>query len=117
MITLYLRYTINPNKLADFAAYAADEQIPIRESGGEIVGYYLPTDFAGATNEAHGLINFPSLAEYEVYRAKLANHPLHKQYAGKLTESRAIISVERSLIQRVEASKGNRKTTETKPVS
>jgi hypothetical protein len=46
MITLYLRYTIDPNKLADFAAYATAEQISIRESGGTIVGYYVPTDFA-----------------------------------------------------------------------
>ena len=36
MITLYLRYTIDPNKLADFAKYAADEQIPIAQSGGRI---------------------------------------------------------------------------------
>jgi hypothetical protein len=71
MITLYLRYTIDPNKLFDFAAYATAEQIPIRESGGKIVGYYLPTDFAGLTNEGFGLIDFGSLAEYEVYRANL----------------------------------------------
>ena len=58
MITLYLRYTINPNKLSDFAEYATKEQIPIRESAGMIVGYFLPTDFAGAASEAFGLIDF-----------------------------------------------------------
>jgi hypothetical protein len=57
MITLYLRYTIDPNKLSDFATYAAKEQIPISESGGKIAGHYLPTDFAGATSEAFGLID------------------------------------------------------------
>ena len=36
MITLLLRYTIDPNKLSDIMNYAADEQIPIRESGGKI---------------------------------------------------------------------------------
>ncbi len=75
IITLYLRYTIDPNRLSDFAAYAAAEQIPIRESGGSILGYFAPTDFAGPTSEGFGLIDFPSLAEYEVYRAKLATHP------------------------------------------
>jgi hypothetical protein len=79
MITLLLRYTIDPNKLADIKAYAEAELRPIRESGGNIIGYYLPTDFAGATNEAFGVIEFASLADYEVYRAKLAAHPLHKQ--------------------------------------
>jgi hypothetical protein len=39
--------------------YAADEQVPIRESGSKILGYFMPTDFAGATNEAIGLIDFP----------------------------------------------------------
>jgi len=102
MITLYLRYTINPNKLADFAAYAAAEQIPIRESGGAIAGYYVPTDFAGQTNEGFGLIDFTSLAEYEIYRAKLAAHPLHKKNAALLESTGALLSIQRSLIQRVE---------------
>jgi hypothetical protein len=106
MITLYLRYIIDPNKLSDFATYAAEEQIPIRESGGNITGYFLPTDFAGATNEAFGLIDFPSLAEYEVYRARLAAHPLHKQNAAALQSSGALLSLQRSLIQRVEPAKG-----------
>jgi NIPSNAP protein len=44
----------------------------------------MPTDFAGATNEAIGLIDFPSLAEYEIYRAELAAHPLHKKYVEVL---------------------------------
>ena len=103
MITLYLRYTIDPNKLADFAAYATAEQIPIRESGGTIVGYYVPTDFAGPTNEGFGLIDFTSLAEYEIYRAKLAAHPLHKTNAALLESTGALLSIQRSLIQRVES--------------
>ena len=68
-----------------------------------MVGYFLPTDFAGATNEAFGIIDFPSLAEYEIYRAKLAAHPLHKQYVEALERSGALLSIRRSLIQRVEA--------------
>ena len=105
MITLYLRYILDPNKLPDFATYASEEQIPIRESGGNITGYFLPTDFAGATNEAFGLIDFTSLAEYEVYRARLAAHPLHKRNAGALQSSGAVLSLQRSLIQRVEPAK------------
>jgi hypothetical protein len=104
LITLFLRYTINPNKLSDIAKYAAYEQIPIRESGGKILGYFMPTDFAGATNEAIGLIDFPSLAEYEIYRAKLAAHPLHKSYVEVLESTGALISIDRSIVQRVESS-------------
>jgi hypothetical protein len=104
LITLFLRYTIDPNKLSDIAKYCADEQIPIRESGGKILGYFLPTDFAGATSEAIGLIDFPSLAEYEIYRAKLAAHPLHKKYVEVLQSTGALLSINRSIVQRVESS-------------
>ena len=103
MITLHLRYTIDPNKLRDIRTYVEAELKPIRECGGDVVGYFLPTDFAGATNEAFGLIDFPSLADYEIYRAKLAAHPLHKQYVETLERSGALLSIQRSLIQRVEA--------------
>jgi hypothetical protein len=104
LITLFLRYTIDPNKLPDIVKYATDEQAPIRESGGKIIGYFMPTDFAGATNEAFGLIDFPSLAEYEVYRAKLAAHPLHKQYVEVLESTGALLSIHRSIVQRVQSS-------------
>ena len=93
---LYLRYTIDTNKLSGFAEYATREQILIRESGGKILGYFLPTDFAGATGEAFGLIDFPSLAEYEIYRANLAAHPLHKRNAAKLEGTGALLSIQRS---------------------
>jgi hypothetical protein len=108
LITLFLRYTIDPNKLSDIKKYAADEQTPIIESGGTILGYFMPTDFAGATNEAIGLIEFPSLAEYEIYRAKLAAHPLHRQYVAALESTGALLSIHRSLVQRVESSAGAR---------
>src|SRR3569623_1299927 len=103
MIRLHLRYTIDPNKLSDIKEYVEAELKPIRESGGKVVGYYLPTDYAGATNEAFGLIDCASLAEYEVYRAKLAAHPLHKQYVEKLQRTGALLSIQRALIQCVEA--------------
>jgi hypothetical protein len=104
LITLFLRYTIDPNKLSDIAKYSADEQVPIRECGGKILGYFLPTDFAGATNEAIGLIDFPSLAEYEIYRAKLTDNPLHQKYVEVLQSTGALISIQRSIVQRVEPS-------------
>ena len=44
----------------------------IPRCGGDLVGYWLPTKFAGPTNLALALINFPSLAAYEQYRDRLA---------------------------------------------
>jgi hypothetical protein len=102
MYTLFLRYTIDPNKLADWKAYAEAEFTPITESGGKVTGYYAPTDFAGATSEAFATIDVGTMAEYEVYRARLADHPKHKEYAAKLAASGAVLSVYRAIIQRVE---------------
>jgi len=99
MITLSIRYTINPNKLADFRAYVEAEQEPIRRSGGKIVGYFLPTDFAGATNEALGLIDFATLDVYEQYREALANDPEHKRNVSKLEKTGAIVAMNRSIFQ------------------
>jgi hypothetical protein len=101
MITLSIRYTINPNKLSDFKAYVESEQEPIRRSGGQILGYFLPTDFAGSTSEALGLIDLSTLAAYEQYRKALANDPDHKKNVACLEQSGAVLSMNRSIIQRV----------------
>lgn len=86
--------TVNPNKLTDFKAYAEAEQGPIHRSGGKIVGHFLPTDFAGPTNIAYGLIDFLTLASYEQYRRALAEDPDHKKNAAELERSGAISGTE-----------------------
>ena len=102
MITLYLRYTIDPSKSSAFEKYVAEEQQVITECGGRVVGYYVPTDFAGPTNEGFGLIDFPSLAEYETYRSRLAKHALHNENVRTLEESGALLYINRAFIQRIE---------------
>ena len=101
MITLSIRYTLDPNKLQDFKTYAEAEQEPIRRSGGNILGYFLPTDFAGATNEALGLIELSSLAAYEQYRRALAEDPEHKKNAARLQQSGVIVAMNRTILQRL----------------
>ncbi len=59
----------------------------IRRSGGNILGYFLPTDFAGPTNEGYGLIDFQTLASYEQYRHTLAGDTDHKQTSLGLSEA------------------------------
>jgi hypothetical protein len=101
MITLCIRYKFNPDKVADLQTYFDNEQRVIERSGGKIVGYFLPTDFAGATDEAIGLIDLPSMASYETYRQKLADDPGHKTNVDRLTKSGASVAMSRSLIRRV----------------
>ena len=68
---LSVRYTLDANKLADFEAYARALPGPVERCGGKFVAYSLPTKLAGPTNTALGLIDFPTLADYELYREKL----------------------------------------------
>ena len=100
MLTLYLRYTFDPNKRTAYEAYVAAEMDPITRSGGNIIGYFLPTDYAGPTNVAHGLIEFPSLANYEQYRHTLAEDAVHKKNNAELESSGAILSIVRSIVKR-----------------
>jgi NIPSNAP len=101
MITLCIRYTFDPNKINDFKAYVEAEQGPIARSGGKAITYFLPTDFAGPTNEAIGLIDLPNLAAYEAYRSALAKDPEHKKNAARLEASGAALAMNRSIIQRI----------------
>ncbi|MGH7053722.1 MAG: NIPSNAP family protein [Stellaceae bacterium] len=101
MITLCIRYKFNPEKLADITQYFENEQRVIERSGGRIVGFFLPTDFAGANDEAIVMIDLPSLAAYEEYRQRLADDPEHKENIARLQHSGAEVAMNRSFIQRV----------------
>jgi hypothetical protein len=101
MITLCIRYTLDPGKLGDFEAYARGLAGPAERCGGRIAGYYLPTKFAGPTNFGLALIDFPSLAAYEQYRAKLAADSEHTEVAQRAGRSGCILLEDRSFLQRV----------------
>ncbi len=67
MITCYINYEIDPDKLVEFETYAK-LWIPLVEKfGGTHHGYFLPQE--SASDLAVALFSFPSLAEYEQYRA------------------------------------------------
>lgn len=108
MYTLFLRYIIDPNKLADWKTYVEAEIAPIAAAGGKAIAYFAPTDFAGDTAEAFATIDVGTMADYEIYRAKLADNPKHKEYAAKLQASGAIRSVYRAIIQRIEPAEAKR---------
>jgi hypothetical protein len=101
MLTLCIRYAIDPNRVAHFRTYVEAELEAIRRCGGEIVGYFLPTDFAGPTNEAYGLIDFATLSSYEQYRRALADDSLHRKNAAELERSGVILAMNRSIIERI----------------
>ena len=103
MMTLCICYKFSPDHLADITTYFENEQKVIERSGGRIIGYFMPTDFAGPTDEAIGLIDLPSLAAYETYRQVLADDPEHKTNIARLEQSGTGVVMKRSFIRRVEA--------------
>lgn len=101
MITLCIRYTIDPRKLSDFEEYARRTPEAVARCGGNPLGYYLPTNFAGPTDFALALIDFPSLAAYEKYREALAKDADVISNVTAANASGCIVAENRSFLRRV----------------
>ncbi|MCH2076110.1 MAG: NIPSNAP family protein [Rhodobacteraceae bacterium] len=69
MITCTVRYELDPSKLADFEAYARFWIYKVPAMGGVHHGYHLPHE--GPNDIAYCHFSFPSLADYERYRAEM----------------------------------------------
>jgi hypothetical protein len=72
-IVCFIRYEIEPFQRDAFERYAEAWGGIIPRLGGALIGYFLPHE--GSNVEGWGLIGFPSLAAYEVYRARLRADP------------------------------------------
>jgi NIPSNAP len=100
MITLAIRYTLDPNKLAAFETYVRALPEQIERCGGKFVGYYLPTKFAGPTDAALGLIDFPDLATYERYRRDIASDCDAAENVQQAEAAGCILKEDRAFLRR-----------------
>ena len=99
MITCYLRYVIDPHKIAEFEIYAK-RWIPIvNRMGGTHHGYFLPHE--SSNNIAYALFSFPSLADYEDYRNRMKDDPECVDVYNMEKSNRSILSHERSFMRPV----------------
>jgi hypothetical protein len=99
MVTCYIRYIIDPEKLAEFEHYGK-LWIPLVEKfGGKHHGYFLPSE--GASNVALAMFTFPSLSEYEEYRNKSFRDDDCKAAFKYAQDSKCIVSYERSFFRPV----------------
>lgn len=99
MITCYVRYILDPYKVAEFEEYGKMWIPLVNKFGGTHHGYFLPHE--GANNIALALFSFPSLAAYEKYRIdsmKDSDCLAAYQYAA---DTRCIISYERNFMRPV----------------
>jgi NIPSNAP len=99
MITCHLRYTIDPYKRNQFEAYGKMWIPLVNRFGGIHHGYFMPHE--GANNIAYALFSFPSLAEYEIYRAKILTDPDCLVAFAHAEQTRCILSFERSFLRPV----------------
>ncbi len=99
MVTCYLRYVIDPDKLEEFEHYAR-LWIPLVEKfGGQHHGYFLPHE--GANNIALALFSFPGLAEYEVYRQQAAQDSECQAAMAYYAKTKCFLNYERSFMRPV----------------
>jgi hypothetical protein len=101
MITLCIRYTLDARKRDEFERYARNLTRIIPRCGGNLVGYWLPTKFAGPTNAAIAMIDFPSLAAYEQYRERLGKDGDNVEAVRRAEESGCILVEDRSFMEPV----------------
>ena len=99
MITCYIRYIVDPDKLDEFEHYGR-LWIPLVEKfGGRHHGYFLPSE--GANNVALAMFTFPSLAEYEVYRQRSFQDAECQAAFDYAKHTKCIVSYERSFFRPV----------------
>jgi NIPSNAP len=99
VITCFLKYEVDADKIADFEVYAK-MWIPLVEKfGGKHHGYFLPSE--GASDVAYALFSFPNLADYEEYRRKAATDEDCQKAMDFYRETKCFRRYERSFMRPV----------------
>jgi hypothetical protein len=114
MITCYVRYFINPEKVAEFESYAHAWIALIEKYGGTHHGYFVTAatpasatfSFPGIGEEGPpnigiALFSFPTLADYDSYRQRVAEDPECHKATVLRQESKCFIKYERNFMRRL----------------
>jgi len=112
LITCFIRYTLDPNKVEDFEQYARTWMRLIEKYGGTHHGYFVPdqsppaapfsfSDIGeeGAANVALALFSFPNVEAYEKYRREVANDPECRATTRRYEETTCFTKYERTFVK------------------
>ena len=99
VITCVVEYTIDADKTADFERFARAWIALVDKHGGRHHGYFLPGE--GASDRALALFSFPSLADYETYRARFGVDPEFVAADRIRDDSGCVLRYERSFMRPV----------------
>ncbi|MFY0623012.1 MAG: NIPSNAP family protein [Pelagimonas sp.] len=97
MLTCVIRYQIDPTKRAQFERYAQNWGQAIPRNGADLIGYYAPHE--GSSTLAYGIYNIASLADYEAYRARLAQDPLGRENYEFAQSEKFILREDRTFLK------------------
>ena len=97
MITCVVKYVIDPAKIEAFERFAGRWLHLVEQHGGVHHGYFLPAE--GANDEALALFSFPSLADYERYRALFGTDPQFVDADRIRDESGGVLRYERTFMR------------------
>ena len=98
-VVCHIRYQIDPFKRTQFEDYARNWLTIIPACGGDLIGYFMPSE--GTNDVAHAMIGFDSLAAYETYRARLHTDPDSKANFEFAERERLILREERTFLRPV----------------
>jgi hypothetical protein len=101
VITVFIRYQLDPFKRAMFEQYAKRWLSIIPRCGGDLIGYWMPHE--GTNNIAFALISFDNLAAYESYRARLRADGEGMANFNFAEENKFILAEERTFLRKVVA--------------
>ncbi|MBM1816431.1 NIPSNAP family protein [Pseudosulfitobacter pseudonitzschiae] len=99
MLTCVIRYHIDPNQQGAFAQYARNWGQAIPRCGADLVGYFAPHE--GSSTLAYGIYHVKSLADYEAYRARLANDPLGRENYEFAQAQKFLLREDRTWLRKV----------------
>lgn len=114
MITCYIRYTIDPNKLAAFEHYASVWMRLIEKYGGTHHGYFVPGNpppaaafsfpgigEAGPANIGIALFSFPTVEAYDKYRREVPADPECIAVTSHYDQTKCFTKYERTFVRPV----------------
>jgi NIPSNAP len=99
VITVFIRYQLDPFKRAMFEEYAKRWLTIIPKCGGDLLGYWMPHE--GTNNIAFALISFENLAAYENYRARLRTDQEGMANFHFAEDNKFILAEERTFLRKV----------------
>ena len=95
-MTCFIRYTIDPDKLADFEHYARVWMRLIKKYGGTHHGYFVPGD-----DPPSAAFSFPNVEAYETYRREVANDPACLAVTSHYEQTNCFTKYERTFMRAV----------------